>query len=371
MRRPIRIGLLSVAHYHGHFWAEAFRESPLADFVGIWDDDAARGEAAAARHGVRFWADLDQLLEASDAVGITSETVQHASLVEAAARAAATSCARSRWPPPWQIATTSPRRRRDRDRLHAELPQAFRSGQSRVATVGATGALGRLVLLRVRHGHFYGLDPEFRRGWHVDPARSGGGALLDEGVHAADFLRWLLGEPESVTATVSSAALGLGGEDTAVAVFRFPDGVLGEIATGIVFVAGDNSVELYGTEGTAVLAGVDLASRDLTEGAFLRTYQVGQPRRWTVSPIVPRFKTGGFHQQNPLEFLEALACWRAAAGHPRGRPARRRDDPRRVPPRGGGGGGGETARRIDPCRRTRGGRARRWFPPRGSTGTRC
>ena len=78
-------------------------------------------------------------------------------------------------------------------------------------------------------------------------------------MHAAGFLRWLLGEPESVTATVSSAALGLGGEDTAVAV-RFPDGV-GEIATGIVFVAGDNSVELYGTEGTAVLAGVDLASR--------------------------------------------------------------------------------------------------------------
>ena len=88
-----------------------------------------------------------------------------------------------------------------------------------------------------------------------------------------------------------------------MAVFRFPGGVLGEIATGIVFVAGDNSVELYGTEGMAVLAGVDLASRDLTEGGFLKTYRAGQPRRWTVSPIVPRFKTGGLHQQNPLQFL--------------------------------------------------------------------
>jgi myo-inositol 2-dehydrogenase/D-chiro-inositol 1-dehydrogenase len=307
VRRPIRIGLLSVAHYHGHFWAEAFRESPLADFVGIWDDDAARGEAAGARHGVRFWADLDQLLEASDAVGITSETVQHASLVEAAAR-------RGR-----HVLCEKPLAATLADcdhiaRVVAEtgivfmqsFPKRFDPASHALRRLVQTGALGRLVLLRVRHGHFYGLDPEFRRGWHVDPARSGGGALLDEGVHAADFLRWLLGEPESVTATVSSAALGLGGEDTAVAVFRFPDGVLGEIATGIVFVAGDNSVELYGTEGTAVLAGVDLASRDLTEGAFLRTYQVGQPRCWTVSPLVPRFKTGGFHQQNPLEFLRAL-----------------------------------------------------------------
>ncbi len=38
----------------------------------------------------------------------------------------------------------------------------------------------------------------------------------------------------------------------------------------------------------------------------IKTYRVGEPRQWTVSPIVPRFKTGGFHQQNPLAFLEAL-----------------------------------------------------------------
>ena len=78
----VRVGLLSVAHYHGHFWAEAFRESAQAEFVGIWDDDRPRGEAAAARHGVGFWPDLDAMLDACDAVGITAETVQHAPLVE-------------------------------------------------------------------------------------------------------------------------------------------------------------------------------------------------------------------------------------------------------------------------------------------------
>jgi predicted dehydrogenase len=307
MRTPIRVGILSVAHYHGHFWAEALRESPLADLVGIWDDDAARGEAAATRHGVPYWADLDALLDVCDAVGITSETVRHAELVEAAAR-------RGRHVLCEKPLATS---REDCDRIARvvaetgivfmqSFPKRFDPANHELRRLVESGALGRLVLVRIRHGHFYGLDPAFRAGWHVDPVRGGGGALLDEGVHAADFLRWLLGEPESVTATVSGAALGLPGEDTAVAVYRFPDGVLGEIATGIVFVAGENSVELYGTEGMAVLSGVDLASRDLTESGFLKIYRVGEPRLWTVSPIVPRFKAGAFHHQNPLAFLEAL-----------------------------------------------------------------
>jgi len=91
-------------------------------------------------------------------------------------------------------------------------------------------------------------------------------------------------------------------------VFRFPDGALGELTTGSGFTGADNSVEIYGTEGSAILSGVDLASRDLTQDGFLKVYRRCQAeRRWIVSPIVPRFKTGGFHQQNALHFLEALA----------------------------------------------------------------
>jgi predicted dehydrogenase len=91
-------------------------------------------------------------------------------------------------------------------------------------------------------------------------------------------------------------------------VFRFPDGALGELTTGSGFTAADNSVEVYGSEGSAILSGVDLASRDLTQDGFLKVYRRGQAeRRWIMSPIVPRFKTGGFHQQNALHFLEALA----------------------------------------------------------------
>ncbi|MBK7592044.1 MAG: gfo/Idh/MocA family oxidoreductase, partial [Betaproteobacteria bacterium] len=63
--------------------------------------------------------------------------------------------------------------------------------------------MGALRWCESGHGHFYGLQPDFKDRWYVDPVLSGGGALLDEGVHGADLLAWLFGMPESVTAVVS------------------------------------------------------------------------------------------------------------------------------------------------------------------------
>jgi predicted dehydrogenase len=188
------------------------------------------------------------------------------------------------------------------------FPKRFDPVNHELRRMVQEGELGRLSMVRVRHGHFHCLDSEFVKQWYLNPDLAGGGTLLEEGVHGADFLRWLLGEPESVSATIAGEALGLRVEDAAVAVFRFPGGVLGELATSYSFTAADNSVELYGTGGTAVVSAVDLASRDITREAFVKIFRVGQAeRRWTISPIVPRFKTGGFHQQNALHFLEALA----------------------------------------------------------------
>jgi predicted dehydrogenase len=61
---PVRIGIVSFAHYHANFWAEVFRNSADADLVAIWDDDTARGEAAAQQYATRFEPELDALLAA-------------------------------------------------------------------------------------------------------------------------------------------------------------------------------------------------------------------------------------------------------------------------------------------------------------------
>lgn len=307
MNQPLRVAVLSFAHYHANFWTEVFMSSPSATLVGIWDDDPARGQASAATHGTVFNGDLDRVLAACDAVAICSETVRHADLIERAARAGcAVLCEKP-------LATSLA----DCDRIASAVadagipfmqsfPKRFDPVNHELKRILDARELGRISLVRVRHGHYYGLDAAFAKSWHADPGASGGGTLLDEGVHGADFLRWMFGEPESVSAITSGAMLGLGVEDLAIATYRYADGMVAELTTSWSFVAAENSIEVYGDQGTALLGGVDLASKDFCTSAWLRTYSGGE-RRWRGSDIVPRFKAGGFHQQNALAFLDAMA----------------------------------------------------------------
>lgn len=55
-----------------------------------------------------------------------------------------------------------------------------------------TGALGELMFIRGRYGH--GGRPGYDREWRAQPERSGGGELIDQGVHLIDLSRWFLGD---------------------------------------------------------------------------------------------------------------------------------------------------------------------------------
>jgi predicted dehydrogenase len=58
-------------------------------------------------------------------------------------------------------------------------------------------AIGPLLYIRGRYGH--GGRPGYEREWRADPAVSGGGELLDQGVHLIDLSRWFLGDFTRVT----------------------------------------------------------------------------------------------------------------------------------------------------------------------------
>ena len=305
-----RIGILSFAHYHANFWSEVFAKRGV--LAGIWDDDAARGIEAAARFGVEHFSDLDTLLERCSAVAICSETVGHRTLIErAAARGLAVLCEKPLGVSVDDCHGIARAVKAARIPFMQSFPKRFDPVSQWLRDLVTSGELGTITLVRIRHGHFYGLQDDFRSRWYVDPAKSGGGALLDEGVHGADLLAWLFGMPESVTATTSSAALGLDVEDLGIATFRFASGMLAELTSSFTFAAADVSIELYGTRGTVLISGVDLASKDITREGFVRIYRMGAhgdpgERRWETVDLTPRFKLGEFHHQNALAFVDAL-----------------------------------------------------------------
>jgi predicted dehydrogenase len=58
------------------------------------------------------------------------------------------------------------------------------------------GEIGPIYYLRCRFGH--GGRPGYEREWHTDQELSGGGVLLEQGIHIIDLVRYLVGEPAEV-----------------------------------------------------------------------------------------------------------------------------------------------------------------------------
>lgn len=65
-----------------------------------------------------------------------------------------------------------------------------------------SGAIGPLLFIRGRYGH--GGRPGYEREWRANPELSGGGELLDQGVHLIDLSRWFLGDFTRVTGRTPS-----------------------------------------------------------------------------------------------------------------------------------------------------------------------
>ncbi|HVS26531.1 MAG TPA: Gfo/Idh/MocA family oxidoreductase [Burkholderiales bacterium] len=66
--------------------------------------------------------------------------------------------------------------------------RAFRQARQIVDSDG----LGPLMFLRARYGH--GGRIGYEKEWRAQPAISGGGELIDQGVHVIDLARWFLGD---------------------------------------------------------------------------------------------------------------------------------------------------------------------------------
>ena len=79
-----------------------------------------------------------------------------------------------------------------RVRVRAGYNHRFHPAFQKAREIVDSGALGPLMFLRARYGH--GGRVGYDREWRADPKLSGGGELIDQGVHLIDLSRWFLGD---------------------------------------------------------------------------------------------------------------------------------------------------------------------------------
>lgn len=129
----------------------------------------------------------------------------------------------------------------------------FSDGARKVHEARVAGRFGRLVLASAYVK--WHRAAEYYRGWKGTLALDGGGAVINQAIHAIDQLIWLAGMPRQVFAFATRRVhTGIEAEDTAVAALEFGDGALGTIeATTAAFPGWARRIEIAGENGSAVI----------------------------------------------------------------------------------------------------------------------
>lgn len=117
-----------------------------------------------------------------------------------------------------------------------------------------SGALGPLMFLRGRYGH--GGRKGYDREWRSDPALSGGGELIDQGVHLIDLAVWYLGDISHVDGHAATYFWDMKVDDNAFLNLRTPGGQTAWLQVSCTEWKNLFSLEIYGRDAKLAIDGL-------------------------------------------------------------------------------------------------------------------
>jgi predicted dehydrogenase len=116
------------------------------------------------------------------------------------------------------------------------------------------GAVGPLMLVRGRYGHGGRLG--YEREWRARPEISGGGELIDQGVHLIDLARWFLGDFTDVRGFAATFFWDMPVDDNAFLLLRTDEGRAATLHVSCTEWKNLFSLEIYGRTGKLQIDGL-------------------------------------------------------------------------------------------------------------------
>ena len=141
------------------------------------------------------------------------------------------------------------------------------------------GAIGPLMFIRGRYGH--GGRVGYEREWRADPARSGGGELIDQGVHLIDLSRWFLGELDDVVGFSHTYFWNMPVEDNGFMILRNSEDMVAFLHVSCTEWKNMFSLEIYGKGGKLQVDGLG-GSYGLERLAYYRMLPEMGPPETTI-----------------------------------------------------------------------------------------
>jgi predicted dehydrogenase len=116
------------------------------------------------------------------------------------------------------------------------------------------GAVGPLMFVRGRYGH--GGRKGYDREWRANPKLSGGGELIDQGVHLIDLAGWFLGEFAAVDGHCATYFWDMPVDDNAFLSLRTGAGQTAWLHVSCTEWKNLFSLEIYGRDGKIAIDGL-------------------------------------------------------------------------------------------------------------------
>ncbi len=255
--RKIRFGIIgtgNVAHVH----AKAIMEMDSAELVACCNVNPSGARDFARKYGIRGFSSLSGFLsdESIDVVTIATPSGAHLEPALDAIGYGKNVIVEK----PLEVTTERIDKMIEKARekgviLSGIFQSRFYDASLLVKDALEKGRFGRVTLLDAqikwyRDQKYYD-SGAWRGTWKLD----GGGALMNQGIHAVDLLLWLGGPVSNVSGRIGTLGHdNIEVEDTASAVLEFKSGALGTIeATTCCYPGFFKRIEICGTEGSAVI----------------------------------------------------------------------------------------------------------------------
>lgn len=175
-----------------------------------------------------------------------------------------------------------------------------------------SGLIGDVVCARGVYGKAG--SPSFPREWRNNIALSGGGILLDQGIHMLDLLRYFLGDFTEVQCSVDNLVWKeLSTEDSAYAILKTSDGKLASLHSNALQWRHKFDLDIICTQGYIALNGLITSTRSYGEermtyyrkDLFEESGSLGKPLEHTLC-----FGSDESWEYEHQEFYDAVACGR-------------------------------------------------------------
>lgn len=284
-----------------------------AELVAVMDVDMELAEALRAKHGAkRAYSAVEELLADSeiDAVYIATPVAFHKQQAILAAQA------RKHILIEKPVALTvfeglevAEACRAHGVRIGVGLMMRHHAYHRKMKEIADSGRLGRIVSCRAQLTCWY---PEIPGAWRQKKETSGGGSLMDMGVHCIDLIQYITGSRAIRVAGMSgNKVFGYDVEDSATLLMELDGGAYATVESyfNIPDAAARCRLEIYGTGGSMLAEGtisqVEGGRLDVVLADPDRAYDAGQERN-EVAPLEIRAEFGNMYQKEIESFGRAV-----------------------------------------------------------------